>query len=129
MTSFAEVRLTRTGEAGRSGQDVRSDLRVVVEPRASGGIELDLVSRVVLYYGEAIRKQALETLRELGVEHARVRIEDNGALPFVIAARIEAAAHRAGLASVGGRCPSVLLLPEPSPKDRLRRHAAVPPRQ
>ena len=121
MTSSAEVKLTRAGEAGRSGKEVRSDLRVLLEPRASGGIQLELVSRVDLYYGEAIRRQAQDTLRELGIEHARLLIEDSGALPFVIAARIEAAARRAGLSSTRRLLPERVALPEPSAKDRLRR--------
>jgi citrate lyase subunit beta/citryl-CoA lyase len=121
MTSSVKVKLTRAGEAGRSGADIRSDVRVIVEPRASGGIQLELVSRVDLYYGETIRKQAGDVLRELGIEHARVLIEDSGALPFVIAARIEAAARRAGLSSTRQTLPERVGLPGPSPKDRLRR--------
>jgi citrate lyase subunit beta / citryl-CoA lyase len=121
MTSSAEAKLIRAGEAGRSGKDVRSDLRVIVEPRASGGIELELVSRVDLYYGEAIRKQAGDVLRELGVVHAHVLIEDKGALPFVIAARIEGAARRAGLGGGRRALPTGVACPKPSSKDRLRR--------
>jgi citrate lyase subunit beta/citryl-CoA lyase len=50
-----------------------------------------------------------------------VEIHDEGALPFVIAARIEAAARRAGL-GVGTRVlPDRLPLPEPSARDRMRR--------
>jgi citrate lyase subunit beta/citryl-CoA lyase len=121
MTFSAEVGLTRTGEAGRSGSDVRSDLRVLLEPRASGGIQLELVSGVELHYGERIRGQARDVLRELGIEHARVRIEDSGALPFVIAARIEAAARRAGLAADRRVLPERVALPPQSAKDRFRR--------
>ncbi len=121
MTTSADTILTRAGEAGRCGADIRSDLRVRLEPRASGGIQLELVSRVELYYGEAIRRQAGEVLRELGIEHARVLIEDSGALPFVIGARIEAAARRAGLSSARRVLPERVALPTPSAKDRLRR--------
>jgi citrate lyase subunit beta/citryl-CoA lyase len=50
-----------------------------------------------------------------------VEIRDEGALPFVIAARIEAAARRAGL-GVGTRVlPDRLPLPECSARDRMRR--------
>ena len=121
MTFSAEVGLTRAGEAGRSGPDVRSDVRVLLEPRASGGIQLELVLRVELYYGERIRAQARDVLRELGIEHARVRIEDSGALPFVISARIEAAARRAGLAPERRALPERVALPPQSAKDRFRR--------
>ncbi|MGO8718128.1 MAG: aldolase/citrate lyase family protein [Acidobacteriaceae bacterium] len=121
MTFSAEVKLTRAGEGGRSGKEVRSDVRVLLEPRPSGGIQLELVSRVDLYYGETIRKQALAVLGELGIEHARVLIEDSGALPFVIAARIEAAARRADLSATRQALPERVVLPGPSSKDRLRR--------
>jgi citrate lyase subunit beta/citryl-CoA lyase len=50
-----------------------------------------------------------------------VLIEDSGALPFVIAARIETAARRAGLGVERYALPERYRLPEPSPKDRLRR--------
>jgi citrate lyase subunit beta / citryl-CoA lyase len=108
-------------EAGRSGPDVRSDLRVVFEPRDGGGIEIELQSRVAPYYGDSIRTQAREVLAELGVCHARIAIEDEGALPFVISARIEAAVRRAGL-GLGRRALSQSVpVPQPSSRDRLRR--------
>src|SRR5580704_16609691 len=109
------------GEAGHWGKDIRSDLHVAVEPRQAGGVEIELESRVAPYYGDAIRAQAGEVLAALGVAHARVAIHDEGALPFVIAARIEAAVRRAGL---GGDCRAFadrVPLPDASPRDRLRR--------
>jgi NADPH-dependent curcumin reductase CurA len=42
--------------AGRRGPEVRSDLWVKVEPLTSGGIELDVKSKVDFMYGEANRK-------------------------------------------------------------------------
>lgn len=111
----------RVGVAGRSGKDVRSDLQVTVEARDSGGIELVVTSKVELYYGDAIRTQTLDVLRQLGVEHARVIVEDYGALPFVIAARIEAAARRAGFVAGTRALPTLVTKPAASAKDRLRR--------
>jgi citrate lyase subunit beta / citryl-CoA lyase len=111
----------RRGEAGRAGGDVRSDLHVVFEEHASGGIEIDLRSRVDLYYGASIRQQAHDVLQALGVEHAHVTVVDEGALPFVIAARVEAAVRRAGLGQGRSALPDAVPLPEPSAKDRLRR--------
>jgi citrate lyase subunit beta/citryl-CoA lyase len=110
-----------SAESGHYGPDVRSDLHVAIEPRASGGIELTLESRVAPYYGEAIRKQTLEVLAELGVEHAAVAIHDEGALPFVIAAQIETAVRRAGLGGTAKALPEPVALPAPSARDRLRR--------
>jgi len=112
---------TRTSEAGRWGADVRSDLYVRIEPRSRGGIDIELESRVKPYYGDAIRRQAEEVLEALGVRHAQIQIRDEGALPFVIAARIEAAVRRAGLGEGTRVLPSRIALPEPSSRDRMRR--------
>lgn len=84
------------GEAGRRGADVRSDLHVVVEPGAAG-LEIVIESRVAGMYGDRIRADVESTLRSLGVDHARVEVRDAGAVPWVIAARVEAAARAAGL--------------------------------
>jgi citrate lyase subunit beta / citryl-CoA lyase len=112
---------TRRGQAGRAGNDVRSDLHVSFEERAGGGIEIELQSRVALYYGDAIRQQARDILRALGVAHACLKLVDEGALPFVIAARIEAAVRRAGLGQGKSALPEAVPSPVPSTRDRLRR--------
>jgi len=124
MAGTSKPPAARRGEAGRSGSDVRSDLHVVLEPRESGGIELQLESRVAPYYGKNIEAQARRVLDALGVKNARLEIRDQGALPFTIAARIEAAVRRAGLGE-GRRVrrggPETVALPPASAKDRLRR--------
>ncbi|MDH3284213.1 MAG: aldolase/citrate lyase family protein [Acidobacteriota bacterium] len=109
------------GAAGRRGEDVRSDLYVEIEQRAAGGIDVALTSRVEPYYGRAIREQAEGLIGALGLAHALVEIDDQGALPFVIAARIEAAARRMG-ASEGDARPERTAPERPrTEKDRLRR--------
>lgn len=113
--------LPRSTEAGHWGKDVRSDVHVAFEVRDGGGAEISLESRVAPYYGSAILEQARNVLDELGVKHARVSIHDEGALPFVIAARIEAAVRRAGLALGKRSLPTPHPLPPGSAKDRLRR--------
>jgi len=94
---------------------------VTFEPRRSGGLEIVLESRVEAYYGDAIRAQARQVLEALPVAHALLRIEDQGALPFVIAARIETAARRAGLGQDRRALPERHGVPPPSARDRLRR--------
>ena len=89
--------------------------------REIGGIEISLESRVAPYYGDAIVEQAHAVLAELGVQHAQVTFHDEGALPFTIGARIEAAARRAGLAKGKHWLPEQRPLPAASTKDRLRR--------
>lgn len=118
MTIASEVRV---GEAGHSGADIRSDLYVRVEPRNAGGVRIELASRVQPYYGESIRRQSEEVLEALGVPNATVEIRDEGALPFVIAARIEAAVRRAGLGEGTRVLPQRIAPPGPSLRDRLRR--------
>lgn len=110
-----------TAEAGVRGADVRSDCWIRLELRESGGLELAVRSKVESMYGEAIRAQLREGLAALGIAHARLEMEDAGALPFVIAARLETAARRA----CGDACPE--WLPErrrplaASPRERFRR--------
>ena len=121
MAKVVENNVLSAAEAGHSGTEVRSDLHVRVEPRERGSIAVELESRVKPYYGDSIRRQAEEVLEALGVRHAQVEIHDEGALPFVIAARIEAAVRRAGL-GIGTRVlPERIALPEPSSRDRMRR--------
>ncbi len=121
MSSAVETTSPHSAEAGHWGKEVRSDVHVALEARDSGGVEISLESRVAPYYGAAILEQTREVLSELGVKHARVSIHDEGALPFVIAARIEAAARRAGI-GVGKRSlPEQHPLPASSQKDGLRR--------
>jgi len=121
MSNAIETEVLSAGEAGHWGSEIRSDLHVRVEPRNRGGIDIELESRVKPYYGESIRRQAEDVLEALGVQHARVQIHDEGALPFVIAARIEASVRRAGLGEGTRVLPERIALPDPSPRDRMRR--------
>lgn len=109
------------GEAGRRGDDVRSDVHVAVELRKSGGLTLNVVSKVDALFGTSIRETAERVLTTIGVPHAKVAIDDMGALPFVLQARIETAARRAGVVVQGDARPERTVSPPRSAKDRLRR--------
>jgi citrate lyase subunit beta/citryl-CoA lyase len=121
MSGAADNSSPRSAEAGHWGNDVRSDLHVAFESRDSGGVEISVESRVAACYGAAIMEQAREVLGELGVKHARVAIHDEGALRFVIAARLEAAVRRAGIVLGKRSLPEQHPPPPASQKDRLRR--------
>jgi citrate lyase subunit beta / citryl-CoA lyase len=121
MSSADETTSPRSAEAGHWGKEVRSDVHVAFEACDSGGVEISLESRVAPYYGAAILEQTRQVLDELGVRHARVTIHDEGALPFIISARIEAAARRSGIALGKRSLPEQRPLPPASQKDRLRR--------
>ena len=112
----------RVVEAGQRGEKVRSDCWVRLEPRASGGLEVCVQSKVEAMYGEAVRKTCQVVLEAFGVKDTTVTVEDAGALDFVLAARIEAAVKRAGLGN------DTTFLPPPGPgfgvrttRERFRR--------
>lgn len=109
MTQLVRGRVLGGGEAGHP--DTPSDLRVRVELSAAGGVVVEIRSKVAAYYGRAIEEQVRSGLAALEVEHARVVLEDQGALPFTIAARLEAAVRGAG-AGAGKR---ILTEPAPAP--------------
>ena len=70
-----------------------SDVYVELEP-GNGEIEISLESVVAKQFGDAIRETVLEVLREQGIQSAKVRIVDRGALDCVIRARVETAVLR-----------------------------------
>lgn len=85
----------QVGVAGRKDNNVRSDCHVQITLTKNAGIRIDLKSKVDALYGTSIRSLSMDVLSGLGIEHADVVIDDSGAVPFVIAARVEAAAKRA----------------------------------
>lgn len=76
---------------GNKGKTVRSDCFVTFELKVTGGIDILLESKVDVMYGNANRKLAKEVLDFFGIQNASLKIEDSGALPLVLTARIEAA--------------------------------------
>ncbi len=83
--------MDKIGIAGNIGDRVRSDCQVTFAPTDSGGIQLEIHSKVQSLFGEAIESLAREVLAFFNIENARLAIEDAGALDYVITARIEAA--------------------------------------
>jgi len=57
----------------------------------SGGIQIDLQSKVKSLYGDSIELLCKEVLKFYDLDNVILKIEDQGALPFVLAARLEAA--------------------------------------
>lgn len=76
---------------GNRGKGIRSDCHVTLELSEHNGIQIELISKVEAMYGNDIRGVLLEILNFYGIEHARLLVEDYGALTPVIAARLEAA--------------------------------------
>ena len=108
-------------EAGNKGDAVRSDCWAGIRLTSSGGIKLNLNSKVDVLYGESIRKLVADMMAFFGVKNAEIQLEDYGAVPYVLMARIETAVRRLG-ADKGKRClPEWEELVPPSARDRFRR--------
>jgi citrate lyase subunit beta/citryl-CoA lyase len=78
-------------KSGNAGPGVRSDCEVTLELKNSGGVVTKLTSKVRSLYGESIQNLIKDILTYYKIRNACVLIDDSGALPFVIAARTEAA--------------------------------------
>ncbi len=77
--------------AGNKGDKVRSDCFVSLELKETGGIVINLQSKVKVVYGDSIIKLLNSILEFFDIDNCELSIEDKGALPFVIMARTEAA--------------------------------------
>ncbi len=81
---------SKIATAGNAGPKVRSDCEITLEVRQKGGIIIDLKSKVKALYGESIKSLCGKVLEFFRIKNALVAIDDSGALPFVIMARLEA---------------------------------------
>lgn len=107
-------------EAGRRGESVRSDVFVAVELKEAGGLTLDVASRAAALFGDSIREDVSRVATSFGLMNAIIRVEDQGALSFVIEARTEAALRRLGMDGDARPDPHPIRHPRTS-RDRLRR--------
>lgn len=79
---------------GNDGPKVRSDCEIALTLKPKGGITIDLASKVKTLYGASIISLCNEILKFFEIPDAELKINDSGALPFVIAARLEAAVKK-----------------------------------
>ncbi|PID89798.1 MAG: citrate lyase ACP [Bacteroidia bacterium] len=77
--------------AGNFGGRIRSDCRVTLELTESGGREITIKSKVKAMFGKSILKNITDILDFYQLENVKLLLEDSGALPFVILARVEVA--------------------------------------
>lgn len=82
--------MDQTATAGNTGEKVRSDCRIKLTLKEKGGIVIDMKSKVHVMYGEANLELVHEIMEFFEIKDATIVIEDNGALPHVLAARLEA---------------------------------------
>lgn len=86
--------MSLSAEAGRRGADVRSDCWMKLIPTKSGGIQFQMDSKVKIMYGNSIEQLVLQGLKYFDIANIMVELEDSGALPFAIMARLETAVRR-----------------------------------
>jgi citrate lyase subunit beta / citryl-CoA lyase len=80
--------------SGNKGDAVRSDCYIELWDEGNALNQVFLKSKVKALYGKSIETLCLEMLEFFGLQGVSVNIEDSGALPFVIAARLEVAVRQ-----------------------------------
>ncbi len=88
------MELRGSASAGSRGDAVRSDVWVEIQRRESGGNEVALTGKAADLFSRSTSELVEHGLQFFGLEKVLVRIEDSGALPFVLMARLEAAVRR-----------------------------------
>lgn len=83
--------MTKIAIAGNTGPKVRSDCQITLEITKANGLQIEMKSKVASMFGDDILKQCNDLLKFFEIKNAKLSIDDKGALPFVIAARFEAA--------------------------------------
>jgi citrate lyase subunit beta / citryl-CoA lyase len=104
-----------------AGRTAREDLVVALEP-GGRGVTVEMTSSVSRLYGDRVVAVTRDTLGRLGVTDVTARVQDQGALDWVIQARVEAAARRLDPTLKAEALPEPYRpLPGPVARDRLRR--------
>jgi citrate lyase subunit gamma (acyl carrier protein) len=80
----------------KAGLDDRGDVVVSLSPAEKGtGVQLEIESRVMSMFGEQIRASVLDVIDNYELTDLKVRVQDRGALDYVIRARLITAIERA----------------------------------
>lgn len=118
---ISKEKRVKTVFAGHDQKSDRSDCRIALTLKNSGGLDIRLKSKVELLYGESIRQCCRDVMQAFSITHALIEVSDNGAPAYVISARLEACVKKL-------RETAIAVLPELLPqntrgteKDRLRR--------
>ncbi len=81
--------------AGKQGKSNRSDCYIEFTLENSGGLNIELKSKVESMYGDSIRRVLKDMCRFYKIKNAEIYVEDYGALPGTLMARFELAIKRA----------------------------------
>nr|WP_075573944.1 citrate lyase acyl carrier protein [Ezakiella massiliensis] len=80
-------------KTGRAGSLESNDLIVEIEP--ADDLIIEIKSVVEDIFKDQIENVVRQTLKDLNIDKAKIRIDDRGALDFTISARVETAVKRA----------------------------------
>jgi citrate lyase subunit beta / citryl-CoA lyase len=108
-------------ERAFAGREDKSDVKVTISAGGPPENEIVVRSSVGRLFGRQITATVASTLQQLGVRHARVEVDDRGALDWVLMARVECAAKRFDPAIAGEALPAWACEPRPTTRLRLRR--------
>ncbi len=75
--------------AGNIGEKVRSDCFITLELMQESGFQIEVLSKVNSLYGNSIKQLCIDGLKFFDIKNAKLKIQDTGALPHVIMARLE----------------------------------------
>lgn len=109
------------GVSGNRGPAARSDCFVSIRPGGHDGLKIELTGKSKTLYGRQIINLVTEILNFFDLRDAHVFIEDYGALPYVIAARTEAALKRVSDSKKQFLLPEISNARQESSRDCLRR--------
>ncbi|MCK5057901.1 MAG: HpcH/HpaI aldolase/citrate lyase family protein [Candidatus Aminicenantes bacterium] len=110
-----------SSEAGNRGKTVRSDCWAGLKVTGSGGIKLNLKSRVEVLYGQSVKDLIVDILTFFEIKNCEIEVEDAGAIPYVMMGRVETAVRRLGLDRGKRYLPGWQYPVPPSSRDRFRR--------
>ncbi len=87
--------MSKIKKRAHAGTLESSDAFIEIEPIEEDKIKIELQSSVEEMYGEDIRELIKKVINELDISHISVKVQDKGALDYVIKARLQAAILRA----------------------------------
>ena len=75
---------------GNQELKIKSDCHIEMELCSTGGLQIQIQSKVNALFGRSIHQLFYEILNFYKIKHAKVNLIDTGALPLVLAARLDA---------------------------------------
>ena len=93
MTAPRTAKILREAKAGL---DERGDVLVCLSPaEENSGVQIDIESTLMSLFGDQIRASVLGVVEGYGLNDLKLTVRDQGALDYVIRARVQTAIERA----------------------------------